>query len=60
MRQRKLAASSRGSKPSIDAPLDLRFAVFYGVSRNTWRIWDIDDAASAIGYEPVDDAEHFR
>jgi uronate dehydrogenase len=44
----------------IDAPLDLRFAVFYGVSRNTWRVWDIDDAASAIGYEPVDDAEHFR
>lgn len=44
----------------IDAPLDLRFAVFYGVSGNTWRIWDIEDAASAIGYVPVDDAEHFR
>lgn len=44
----------------LDAPLDLRFAVFYGVSGNTWRIWDIDDAASAIGYEPLDDAEGFR
>lgn len=44
----------------LEAPLDLGFAVFYGVSRNTWRIWDIDDAASAIGYEPVDDAESFR
>jgi uronate dehydrogenase len=44
----------------IDAPLDLGFAVFYGVSLNTWRIWDIRDAAAAIGYEPVDDAEHFR
>jgi hypothetical protein len=44
----------------IDAPPDLGFAVFYGVSLNTWRIWDIRDAAAAIGYEPVDDAEHFR
>jgi nucleoside-diphosphate-sugar epimerase len=44
----------------LEAPLDLRFAVFYGVSQNTWRIWDIDDAASAIGYQPLDDSESFR
>ena len=44
----------------IEAPSDLRFAVFYGVSLNTWRIWDIEDARSAIGYEPLDDAESFR
>ena len=44
----------------LEAPLDLRFAVFYGVSRNTWRIWDIEDAGSALGYAPVDDAESFR
>lgn len=44
----------------LEAPLDLRFAIFYGVSANTWRIWDIDDAASTIGYEPLDDAESFR
>lgn len=44
----------------LEAPLDLRFAVFYGVSHNTWRIWDIDDAASTIGYQPLDDAERFR
>jgi nucleoside-diphosphate-sugar epimerase len=44
----------------LEAPLDLGFRVFYGVSRNTWRIWDIDDAAAAIGYEPADDAESFR
>jgi nucleoside-diphosphate-sugar epimerase len=44
----------------LEAPLDLRFAVFYGVSRNTWRIWDIEDAGSALGYAPVDDAERFR
>jgi uronate dehydrogenase len=44
----------------LEAPPDLGFAVFYGVSRNTWRIWDIEDAASTIGYEPLDDAENFR
>jgi nucleoside-diphosphate-sugar epimerase len=44
----------------LEAPLDLRFAVFYGVSQNKWRIWDIDDAAAAIGYQPLDDAESFR
>ncbi|HKS79254.1 MAG TPA: NAD(P)-dependent oxidoreductase [Gaiellaceae bacterium] len=44
----------------LEAPLDLGFAVFYGVSRNTWRIWDIEDAAATIGYEPLDDAESFR
>jgi nucleoside-diphosphate-sugar epimerase len=44
----------------LETPLDLRFAVFYGVSLNTWRIWDIEDAGSALGYAPVDDAEQFR
>lgn len=44
----------------LEAPLDLRFAVFYGVSRNKWRIWDIEEATSTIGYEPLDDAERFR
>jgi uronate dehydrogenase len=40
----------------IEAPEELRYAIFYGVSANTWRIWDIDDARR-IGYEPQDDAE---
>jgi uronate dehydrogenase len=44
----------------LEAPADLGFAVFYGVSGNTWRIWDIEDAASTIGYVPLDDAESFR
>ena len=39
---------------------DVRFGVYYGVSRNTWRFWDIADAAAEIGYEPQDDAEDFR
>jgi nucleoside-diphosphate-sugar epimerase len=44
----------------IDAPDDVRFATFYGVSANTWRIWDISDARAIVGYEPVDDAERWR
>src|SRR5437588_296347 len=44
----------------LEAPPDLSFGVFYGVSRNTWRIWDIDEAASILGFEPLDDAARFR
>jgi nucleoside-diphosphate-sugar epimerase len=44
----------------LDAPDSLRFAVFYGVSANTWRFWDIDDARDRIGYTPEDDAELWR
>jgi nucleoside-diphosphate-sugar epimerase len=45
---------------AITAPTDLRYAVYYGVSPNTWRFWEIDDARHEIGYEPQDDAERFR
>jgi uronate dehydrogenase len=44
----------------LEASSDLGFAVFYGVSRNTWRIWDTEDATAAIGYEALDDSESFR
>lgn len=44
----------------LEAPREVGFGVFYGVSRNTWRIWDIGDAAAVLGYEPLDDAESFR
>ncbi|HZC28553.1 MAG TPA: NAD(P)-dependent oxidoreductase [Gaiellaceae bacterium] len=39
---------------------DVPFGVYYGVSRNTWRFWDISGAAREIGYEPEDDAERYR
>ena len=45
---------------SIDAPDSLRFAIFYGVSNNTWRFWDISNSREIIGYEPEDDAEQWR
>jgi uronate dehydrogenase len=36
---------------------DVGFGVYYGVSCNTWRFWDI---SNEIGYEPEDDAERYR
>lgn len=44
----------------IDAPPDVRFGVVYGVSRNTWRLWDVAAARELIGFEPSDNAESFR
>jgi len=45
---------------ALSAPDELRFGVYYGVSRNTWRFWEIGDAAEEIGYDPQDDAEDHR
>jgi nucleoside-diphosphate-sugar epimerase len=45
---------------ALHAPTALRFGVYYGVSDNTWRFWDIADARAAIGFVPRDDAERLR
>ena len=42
----------------LTAPL--KFEIFYGVSNNTWRFWDISYAADKIGYAPEDNAEDWR
>ena len=44
----------------IDAPESVRFAIFYGVSNNTWRFWDISNSRELVRYEPQDDAERWR
>lgn len=44
----------------LDAPDAPSFRVFYGVSANTWRFWDISEAQDAVGYLPEDDAERWR
>jgi nucleoside-diphosphate-sugar epimerase len=44
----------------LAAPDDLRFGIYYGVSANTWRFWDIELARERIGYMPQDDAEVWR
>lgn len=45
---------------ALRAPAELRYGVYYGVSANTWRFWDIANAADEIGFDPQDDAERFR
>jgi len=36
------------------------YGVYYGVSQNTWRFWDLDEARAGIGFVPQDNAERFR
>ena len=38
----------------------LGFEIFYGVSGNRWRFWDISHAGQVLGYSPQDDAEQYR
>jgi nucleoside-diphosphate-sugar epimerase len=45
---------------ALEAPPALRFGVYYGVSNNAWRFWDISNAEAEIGFEPKDNAERFR
>ncbi|MCH7740411.1 MAG: NAD(P)-dependent oxidoreductase [Chloroflexi bacterium] len=35
----------------------LKFEIFYGVSDNTWRFWDIEHAKNYLGYSPQDNAQ---
>lgn len=41
---------------SIEAPDDLRFGIFHGLSNNRWNRLDISDTRSVLGYAPEDDA----
>jgi nucleoside-diphosphate-sugar epimerase len=43
-------------KRSLDRP-DLGFQIFYAISGNTRRYWDISNAQILLGYEPQDNAE---
>lgn len=38
---------------------DVRFGIFYGISKNRRRYWDISSAEAILGYRPEDDAEEF-
>jgi len=42
---------------TIEAPEDLRFDIFYGVSNNRWSWVDIDHPREVLGYIPADSAE---
>lgn len=45
---------------ALRAPPDLGYGVYYGVSANTWRFWDLTSTVAELGYEPRDNAERFR
>ena len=36
---------------------NLGYQIFYGVSNNTWRFWDIEHAKQFLGYDPQDNAQ---
>jgi len=40
---------------SIEAPSDLRFGIFHGISKSRWNRLDISDASAMLGYVPQDD-----
>jgi nucleoside-diphosphate-sugar epimerase len=44
----------------ISSPDSLKFDIFYGVSGNTWRIWDISHARDVLGYEPTSNTDTWR
>ena len=45
---------------SIDAKSEVKYEIFYGVSNNKWRIWDLAESASKISYEPTESTEVHR
>ena len=44
----------------IEAPSDLGFGIYYGVSDNSWRIWDTSNSKEDLSYLPRDNAEMWR
>jgi len=43
----------------VNAPESVGFAIFYGMSGNTYGIWDMESSFRVIGYNPLDDAGTF-
>ena len=41
----------------IEAPADVRFDIFYGLSASPWRWMDLDHAKAVVGFEPLDSAQ---
>lgn len=42
--------------PDITNDLGVPFQIFYGISNNTQKFWDLSNARRVIGYEPEDDS----
>jgi len=45
---------------ALEAPPEVVHGIYYGVSANTWRFWDLEESRAALGFEPQDDAERLR
>ncbi len=43
-----------------EASKDIKFRIYYGVSKNKWKFWDTSNSLKEINYKPEDDAESFR
>ena len=39
---------------------DVEFGIYYGVSDNTGRFWDISNAEKELGYKPEDNAAEIK
>jgi nucleoside-diphosphate-sugar epimerase len=44
----------------IEAPSELKFDIFFALSRNKWGYRDISHAREVVGFEPQDEAETYR
>lgn len=44
----------------VEAPDDLKFDIFYGVSNNKWSYRDMEHAKEVLGFVPQDSAENYR
>ena len=40
----------------IDAPAGVGYAIIYGMSNNTYGIWDMVPGRDIVGFHPTDDA----
>jgi uronate dehydrogenase len=45
---------------ALEAPAEIAFGIYYGVSANKWRFWDLAEAETALRFVPRDDAEQLR
>ncbi len=44
----------------VEAPQELRYDIFYALSRNKWSYRDISHAREVVGFQPEDEAEAYR
>jgi nucleoside-diphosphate-sugar epimerase len=39
---------------------DVKFGIYYGISKNSTRIWDISNAEMDLSYQPINDASRYQ